>query len=96
MRHGGHGGQCAQGKQPAEYQAKAIHGLGSGLIAAAVKLLRLGQNASHTLLAEALASGEVYIAAASTRPLDDLGAFNPWWDIASSRHESADFRLFIS
>jgi urease accessory protein len=28
--------------------------------------------------------------------LDAVGAFNPWWDIAAARHETADFRLFIS
>lgn len=76
--------------------AALLYGTLSGLIAAAVKLLRLGQNASHTLLAEALAAGDVAIAGACARSLDELGAFNPWWDIASSRHESADFRLFIS
>jgi urease accessory protein UreF len=26
----------------------------------------------------------------------DIGAFNPWWDVAAARHETADFRLFIS
>jgi urease accessory protein len=76
--------------------AAVLYGCVSALVAAAVKLLRLGQNASHTLLAEALAVGETEIAAAPGRPLDELGTFNPWWDIASSRHESADFRLFIS
>ena len=76
--------------------AALLYGSVSALAAAAVKLLRLGQNASHTLLAEALAAGETEIANAPLRPLDELGAFNPWWDIASSRHETADFRLFIS
>lgn len=76
--------------------AAVLYGAVSALVAAAVKLLRLGQNASHTLLAEALAAGEAEIANAPTRPLAALGAFNPWWDIASSRHETADFRLFIS
>lgn len=76
--------------------AALLYGSLSGLIAAAVKLLRLGQNASHTLLAEALAAGDIAIADACARRLDELGSFNPWWDIASSRHETADFRLFIS
>lgn len=76
--------------------AAVLYGALSALVAAAVKLLRLGQNASHTLLAEALAAGEVEIAAAPGRALDELGTFNPWWDIASARHETADFRLFIS
>lgn len=76
--------------------AAVLYGALSALVAAAVKLLRLGQNASHTLLAEALAAGEAELAAAPGRPLDTLGSFNPWWDIASARHETADFRLFIS
>jgi len=76
--------------------AAVFYGAVSALVAAAVKLLRLGQNASHTLLAEALAAGEAEIAAAPGLMLEELGTFNPWWDIASSRHETADFRLFIS
>lgn len=76
--------------------AAVLYGAVSALVAAAVKLLRLGQNASHTLLAEALAAGEAEIAAAPGRALEELGTFNPWWDIASARHETADFRLFIS
>lgn len=76
--------------------ASLLYGSLSSLVAAAVKLLRLGQNASHTLLAEVLAAGAAEIDAAPTRPLEELGAFNPWWDIASARHETADFRLFIS
>lgn len=76
--------------------AAVLYGTISALVAAAVKLLRLGQNASHTLLAEALAAGEAEVAAAPARPFEELGTFNPWWDIASARHESADFRLFIS
>jgi urease accessory protein len=76
--------------------AAVLYGALSALVAAAVKLLRLGQNASHTLLAEALAAGEAEIAAAPNRVLDELGTFNPWWDIASARHETANFRLFIS
>ena len=76
--------------------AAVLYGALSALVAAAVKLLRLGQNASHTLLAEALAAGEAEVAAATGRALEELGTFNPWWDIASARHEAADFRLFIS
>ena len=76
--------------------AAVLYGALSALVAAAVKLLRLGQNASHTLLAEALAAGEAEVSAAPGRAMEQLGTFNPWWDIASARHETADFRLFIS
>lgn len=68
----------------------------AGMVAAAVKLLRLGQNAVHTLLAEVLAATPRLLAEAARCTPDDLGTFNPWWDIAAARHEHADFRLFIS
>lgn len=67
------------------------------LLAAAVKLLRLGQNAVQAMLTEALAAAPALIAqAAACARDDDIGSFTPWWDIAAARHESADFRLFIS
>ena len=73
-----------------------VYGTASGLVAAAVKLLRLGQNASHALLAEALAEAPALIRPVRTVALEAIGACNPWWDIAAARHEHADFRLFIS
>jgi urease accessory protein len=76
--------------------AAIIYSTTAGLIAASVKLLRLGQNACQTLLAEALAQTPALIAEALAVGPDDIGAFNPWWDVAAARHEAADFRLFIS
>ncbi len=73
-----------------------VYAAAAGMISAAVKLLRLGQNALHTLLAEVLAQTPALIAEALTIELANVGAFNPWWDICAARHESADFRLFIS
>lgn len=74
------------------------HAYGSlvSLVSAAMKLLRLGQNAAQSLLVEHLARvPEISLAAADT-PRDEIGWFNPWLDIASSRHETADARMFIS
>jgi len=68
----------------------------AGFIAASVKLLRIGQNASQALLAELLAQTPALIAKALAHEATEIGAFNPWWDIAAARHETADFRLFIS
>lgn len=68
----------------------------AGVVGAAVKLLRLGQNAVHTLLAEVLAAAPHLLATAARAAPGELGTFNPWWDIAAARHERADFRLFIS
>lgn len=68
----------------------------AALISAAMKLLRLGQNGAQSLLTEALAATPALLARAKTTPLDEIGWFNPWLDIAAARHESADARMFIS
>ncbi|EIQ00782.1 urease accessory protein UreF [Opitutaceae bacterium TAV1] len=68
----------------------------AGLLAAAMKLLRLGQNGCQTLLAEMLGHTAATVAVALAVPLDGIGWFNPWLDIAAARHETADARLFIS
>ena len=68
----------------------------SSLLSAAMKILRLGQNASQSLLTEALAEAPAMIASAEATPLDEIGWFNPWLDIAAARHETADARMFIS
>ena len=68
----------------------------AGLLAAAMKLLRLGQNGAQSLLAEALAATPAIIARAQTVSFDEIGWFNPWLDIAAARHEAADARMFIS
>lgn len=82
---------------PAEAALAAlIYAATAGLLAAAVKLLRLGQNAVQSLLTEALALAPQLIASALALPPAEAGAFTPWWDVAAARHERADFRLFIS
>jgi urease accessory protein len=68
----------------------------SATLSAAMKLLRIGQNAGQAVLTEALAAAPEAIAHAVTVPLDEIGWFNPWLDIASARHETADARMFIS
>jgi urease accessory protein len=68
----------------------------SAVLSAAMKLLRLGQNAVQSLLAETLAQAPAMIAAAERVAFDEIGWFNPWLDIAAARHESADARMFIS
>lgn len=68
----------------------------AGVIAAATKLLRLGQNAAQGLLTESLALCPALAAPASALPLAEIGWFNPWLDVASARHEIAPARLFIS
>jgi urease accessory protein len=68
----------------------------AALLSAAMKLLRLGQNASQTLLTELLREAPAVIAAAERVPVAEIGWFNPWLDIAAARHETADSRMFIS
>ncbi len=68
----------------------------ASLLSAAMKLLRVGQNASQSLLTEVLATAPDVIAAAEAVPLAEIGWSNPWLDIAAARHERADSRMFIS
>ena len=68
----------------------------AGLLAAAMKLLRLGQNGCQTLLTELMSHAPEIMAAAAKVPFDEIGWFNPWLDIAAARHETAAARLFIS
>lgn len=68
----------------------------TALVAAAMKLLRLGQNGAQALIAEALIAAPDLIARAKTVGRDEIGWFNPWLDIAAARHERADARMFIS
>ena len=68
----------------------------SALLSAAMKVLRLGQNASQSLLTEALSATPAIILAAEQTAFEDIGWFNPWLDIAAARHETADARMFIS
>ena len=82
---------------PPEAVASAIYYASvAGVLAAAMKLLRIGQNASQSLLTEALAEAPRLIAASQQVAREDMGWFNPWLDIASARHEHAEARLFIS
>lgn len=68
----------------------------ASVLSAAMKLVRLGQNACQSLLAEALREIPLLLAAATRVSMDDIGWFNPWLDIAAARHETADARMFIS
>jgi len=68
----------------------------ASIVAAAMKILRLGHNASQSLVTEALGAVPEIIGAASVIPYDEIGWFNPWLDIAAARHETADARMFIS
>jgi urease accessory protein len=66
------------------------------VLSAAMKLLRLGQNGAQTLLTEMLSLAPQAIDHATTVPIEEIGWFNPWLDIAAAHHETADARMFIS
>jgi urease accessory protein len=68
----------------------------SGQVAAAFKLLSFGQMAAQRLINDLGAELEARIDAALAVAPDDAGWFAPLTDIASSRHEQAYTRLFIS
>jgi urease accessory protein len=76
--------------------AGVVYSAAAGMIAAAIKLLRLGQNSGQALLRELLARTPALVGQALSLGTEEIGAYNPWWDIAASRHETADGRLFIS
>lgn len=65
-------------------------------LAAAMKVLRLGQNAAQAILTEAVAATPQLVEVALSVERDAIGWFNPWGDIASARHETAAARMFIS
>lgn len=68
----------------------------SGVTAAALKALRLGQTALQSALAEVLRDVPAAAARAARLAEDDIGSFAPAWDIASCRHRRAPSRLFLS
>jgi len=76
--------------------ASVFYAAVAGLLAAAMKLLRLGQNSCQTLLTEMMGLAPEIFAAAQLVPGDEIGWFNPWLDIAAAQHETAAARLFIS
>ncbi|HEY4299617.1 MAG TPA: urease accessory UreF family protein [Candidatus Didemnitutus sp.] len=87
---------CVLGAPETAVLAALFYSTIAALVSAAMKLLRLGQNASQSLLTEILALAPAAIAFAQKVPRDEIGWFNPWLDIAAARHEFADARLFIS
>ena len=85
-----------QGAPLAAVLASVCYAAVAGVIAAATKLLRLGQNATQSLLTEMVSLCPAMVGPACELPLAEMGWFNPWLDAASARHETANARLFIS
>jgi len=68
----------------------------SGLAQGGLKLLHLGPSAIQGILARCSAKIPDTVAASLSIEEDAIGSYTPLWDIASSRHERAPARLFIS
>lgn len=68
----------------------------SALMQAALKLLPVGPMATQGLLHEAMVNSNGLCEEALRLEDGELGTFNPVWDCASSRHERAEARLFLS
>ena len=68
----------------------------AAVCAAALKLIRIGQDACQRTLRTALANAEPTVRASFAVARGDAGWFNPLLEIAAMRHERADERLFIS
>lgn len=92
-----YGAECGAMGVPVEsamtayyYQAMAAQ------TSAALKLIRIGQTAAHTLLSELMAMCKDAVCRAAGMEIEDIGWFAPAVDIASARHETAYTRIFIS
>lgn len=72
------------------YQALAA------ICAAAMKLIRIGQDACQRVLRAACQEAESVVQGSLAIARADAGWFNPLLEIAAMRHERADERLFIS
>jgi len=68
----------------------------SALLQAMLKLLPIGPSATQELLHDAMTHIQSHFDDALALNQEDIGSYNPIWDIAASRHEHAPARLFIS
>lgn len=68
----------------------------AGYALASLKLIRIGQEGVHRVLAATLEVLEPTAAAALNVPMEEIGWFDPGLDLAAMAHEIARERLFIS
>ena len=68
----------------------------AAICAAALKLIRIGQDGCQRVLRTACLQAESTVQSSLAVPRDNAGWFNPLLEIAAMRHERADERLFIS
>jgi len=68
----------------------------AAICAAALKLIRIGQDGCQRVLRAASAEAGAIVTGSLKVAHEDAGWFNPLLEIAAMRHERADERLFIS
>jgi urease accessory protein len=68
----------------------------AAICAAALKLIRIGQEGCQRALRAACSGADESLRRSLTVLREDAGCFNPMLEIASMRHERANERLFIS
>ena len=68
----------------------------AAICAAALKLIRIGQDGCQRVLRAASAEAATVVASSLAVTRADVGWFNPLLEIAAMRHERAEERLFIS
>jgi urease accessory protein len=68
----------------------------ASICAAALKLIRIGQEGCQRALRAACGRAENVLCRSLAVVREDAGCFNPMLEIASMRHERANERLFIS
>jgi urease accessory protein len=68
----------------------------AAICAAAMKLIRIGQDGCQRVLRAAAQEAEKAVRGSLAVTREDAGWFNPVLEIAAMRHERADERLFIS
>jgi urease accessory protein len=91
------GMECALWGVPARPAMRAfVYQALAGQIAAAFKLIPIGQMTAQRILCDLTADIECELDAAMRIPPEEAGWFSPLADIASAKHERAYSRLFIS
>ena len=68
----------------------------NGLVAAAMKLIRIGPEGAQGILYRLAPAVSEAIETSMAIAVEELGGFTPLLDIAGARHETAYTRLFIS
>jgi urease accessory protein len=74
----------------------ACYTFGAGLMAAAMRLMRLGHGEAQSILRDCRPDMELAVVTAKAIPWRQLRPFTPQLDVAAARHERAEARLFAS